>query len=122
MNCAGGEEAVVTESDADGDIRVEVLPDPRYAGQLGPADLVERFADRAGELGAAIGAVAQRLRTGLEQQIGAASSDTWEVSEVSVEIALNLEAETGVVISKAKTGAAFNATLTWTRRAARDRE
>lgn len=96
-------------------IRVEVLPDPAFAGNLGPADLLEAFQDRAAELGTAIGAVAERLRDALEQRIARRDASSWELSTIAVELAVNLQAESGVVICKAKTGAAFNVSLTWSR-------
>ncbi len=96
-------------------IRVEVLPDPAFAGNLGPADLLEGFQDRAAELGTAIGAVAERLRDALEQRIARRDASSWELSTIALELAVNLQAETGVVICKAKTGAAFNVSLTWSR-------
>jgi NTP-dependent ternary system trypsin peptidase co-occuring protein len=96
-------------------IRVEVLPDPAFAGYLGPADLLESFQDRAAELGTAIGAVAERLREALERRIARRDSSAWDLSTVALELAVNLQAESGVVIVKAKTGAAFKVSLTWSR-------
>jgi hypothetical protein len=96
-------------------IQVEVVPDPRFAGNVSPADLLERFKDRVEELGSAIGVVAERLRAALEQRLATTPEAAWELSEICLELGVNLEAEAGVVISKAKTGAAFQVSLTWSR-------
>lgn len=102
--------------DSLGDVRVEVVPDPAYAGDLGTADLLERFRDRADELGAAIGGIGSRLQAAMERRISHDPSDAWNLGQVTVEIAVNLEAETGIVICKGKTAAAFKVNLVWTRR------
>ncbi|MGP3965945.1 CU044_2847 family protein [Nonomuraea sp. 3N208] len=98
-----------------GTIKVEVLPDPGYRGTLGPADLLEKFENRAGELGASIGAVAERVRAALEERLMRQDAEAWALSEVSLALSLSLEAESGVVIAKAKTGGTFQVSLKWTR-------
>jgi hypothetical protein len=98
------------------EIYVEVVPHPGLAGDLSPADLVDRFNNRVGELGRALASVASRLRQTLDNQLAEPSGSGWELADVSVQMSINLEAEAGVVISRAKTGAAFQATLTWKRR------
>jgi hypothetical protein len=98
------------------DIHVEVVAPPGLAGDLGPSDLVDRFSSRVGELGRALATVASQLRRTLESQLAAEQDDErWGLTEVSLEMSINLEAEAGIVISRAKTGAAFQATLTWSR-------
>ncbi|WP_187414814.1 CU044_2847 family protein [Nonomuraea sp. PA05] len=98
-----------------GAIKVEVLPDPAVRGNLGPSDVMERFADRAGELGESIGAIAERLRESLEEQLAAEARPAWELSEVGLSLSLSLEAESGVVIAKVKTAGTFQVTLKWSR-------
>jgi hypothetical protein len=92
---------------------VEVLPDPAFAGSLGPADLMERFANRADELGASIGAVAERVRDALQSQLSRDHPGAWGLSEVGLTLSVSLEAESGIVIAKAKTGGTFEVALTW---------
>jgi hypothetical protein len=94
---------------------VEVRPNPDYQGDLGSADLLERFADRAHELGRSVGAVAERVRAALEERLTSDSSDQWGLSEVTLGLSVTLEAESGVVIAKAKTGGTFQVTLRWSR-------
>ncbi|MEU6325299.1 CU044_2847 family protein [Streptomyces sp. NPDC047009] len=99
-----------------GEIYVEVVPHPGLAGDLSPADLVDRFSNRVSELGGALAAVASRLRQTLDSQLEEPAGSSWALADVSLQMSINLEAEAGVVISRAKTGAAFQATLTWKRR------
>jgi hypothetical protein len=103
---------------SNGEIRVEVVPHPGYVGDLGPADLMDKFSDRVGELGAALAGVAARLRDSLEGKLVEPSGSAWELTEVGLELSLNLESEVGVIISRATAGAAFHASLTWSRRSA----
>lgn len=98
------------------EIHVEVVPHPDSAGDLSPADLVDRFSGRVGELGRALGTVALKLRENLEVQLNEPVDGNWELSDVSLQVSINLEAEAGVIISRARTGAAFQATLKWSRR------
>jgi hypothetical protein len=97
------------------EIHVEVVPDPSVAGDLSPADLVDRFSRRVGELGRALATVASQLRETFEDQLAEPVGGHWGLAEVSLQLSINLEAEAGVIISRAKTGAAFQATLTWSR-------
>lgn len=97
-------------------IHVEVVPHPGAAGDLSPSDLVDRFSGRVTELGHALAAVAGELRASLESQLVEPANGAWELDEVSLEMSINLEAEIGVIISRAKSGAAFQATLKWSRR------
>jgi hypothetical protein len=104
--------ADMTEPD---DIRVEVVPPPGQIGDLGPGDLVDKFSGRAAELGNALAGVAAELRHSFESRIAEPPGGQWTLAEVSVQMSINLEAEAGVIISRAKAGAAFQATLTWSR-------
>ena len=101
-----------------GEIYVEVVPHPGRVGDLSPADLMDKFSNRVAELGQALATVASRLRQTLDSRLAEPEESKWALSDVSLQMSINLEAEGGVVISRLKTGAAFQATLTWTRRAA----
>ena len=100
----------------DDGIHVEVIPAPGSAGDLSPSDLVDRFSGRVGELGAALAAVASELRESLENRLVEPADGAWALDDVSLQISINLQAEVGVIITRAKTGAAFQATLKWSRR------
>ena len=98
------------------EIQVEVVPSVGQIGDLSPADLVDRFSARAGELGRALADVASELRESLEAQLSEPTEGRWPLQEVSLQLSINLETEAGIIISRAKTGAAFQATLKWSRR------
>ncbi len=98
-----------------GEVLVEVVPAAGQVGDLGPADLVERAGRRVGELGTALAALADDLRGTLDRQLRDSDDSTWALTSLSLQLSINLEAEAGIVISRARTGAAFQATLTWSR-------
>src|SRR5215216_3913379 len=97
------------------DIYVEVVPHPGQAGDLSPADLMDKMSNRVGELGQALAMLASQLRETMERQLAEPADSRWPLMSVSLEVSINLEAEAGVVIARAKSGAAFQATLTWGR-------
>lgn len=101
-----------------GDIYVEVVPHPGQAGDLSPTDLVDKLSTRVGELGQALATLASQLRETMERRLTEPADSRWPLASVSLEVSINLEAEAGVVIARAKTGAAFQATLTWSRQEA----
>jgi NTP-dependent ternary system trypsin peptidase co-occuring protein len=54
----------------------------------------------------------------LEQRVAeqpAAPAEPWRLEQVELAFALELQAESGVVIARASAGATFTATLTWQR-------
>ncbi len=97
------------------EIIVRVVPDPARAGEATGAQLTERFADRVHELGASLGEIANELRGELERTLEQEPRDGWRLDEVALTFSLDLEAEAGVVVAKAKTSAGFEALLTWKR-------
>ncbi|RYP88654.1 hypothetical protein EKO23_01830 [Nocardioides guangzhouensis] len=76
----------------------------------------ESFADRSDELADAVANISQSLRSRLEQQLNDDSPGTLAVSEVQLSFALELKAESGVVLAKASVGGTFTATVTWARK------
>jgi hypothetical protein len=101
---------------ANSEIKVRVTPDPRRAGEASGAQLTERFADRVHELGSSLGAIANDLREELDQTLHEDPETGWRLEEVELTFSLDLEAEAGVVVAKAKTSAGFEAALTWKRK------
>lgn len=98
------------------DIMVQVVPSPARAGQLSPGKTWESLETRIDELGRSIGEIADRLRTQLDASL-APSEETpaWRLGEVEVTFSLDLEAEAGVVVARAKTTAGFEVSLCWKR-------
>jgi hypothetical protein len=99
-----------------GEILVEVRP-VQVSGDVArrsPA-VPESFADRAAELADTITEVASDLRDRLDENMPAEDSHGWRLASVQLGFELALQAEAGVVIARASTGATFSATLTWSR-------
>ena len=67
------------------------------------------------ELGDSIGEIAQRLREQLEADLREEAPSAWHLDEVAVSFSMDLEAEAGVVVARAKSTAGFEVSLTWTR-------
>lgn len=97
------------------EIKVRVAPDPTRLGELRGEALTERFADRVQELGASLGRIANDLRAQLDATLVEERGAGWRLDEVGLTFSLDLEAEAGVVVAKAKTSAGFEAALTWKR-------
>lgn len=95
------------------EIQVRVVPPPELEGELAGGTLVERFAERVDELGESIGEIARRLRARLDADLEQEPSSAWKLNQVAVTFSLDLEAEAGVVVAKAKTTAGFEVALTW---------
>jgi hypothetical protein len=89
--------------------------------------LPEAFTARAGEITATIAEVAGKLRDSLDAEAAKAEASAareqpagekaaaWCLDAVELAFELSLQAEAGVVITKAATEATFRVTLTWTR-------
>jgi hypothetical protein len=92
-----------------------VVPDPAQAGQLTGRTQTEKLADRIDELGESLAGIANSLRARLEETLEQEKDATWTLDEIALTFSLDLEAETGVVIAKAKATAGFEAALTWHR-------
>ena len=97
-------------------IRVYVQPSPRFEGEVSGAKLLERFGDRIEELGSSLGEIANDLRAQLDATLDRDDGSGWGLEEVQLSFSLDLEAEAGVVVAKAKTAAGFEVALTWRRR------
>jgi Trypsin-co-occurring domain 1 len=97
------------------EIKVRVVPRPEQEGELAGVTLTERFAQRVDELGDSIGEIAQRLREQLETDLTEEAPSAWHLGEVAVSFSMDLEAEAGVVVARAKSTAGFEVSLTWSR-------
>ena len=97
------------------DVVVKRTGDGRVA-DLGPrVDFPAEFRKRAPELGESIGEVANLLRDALEKRIQEKEPSAWALHGIELKFSMDLEAEAGVVITRAKASAGFDVTLSWAR-------
>jgi ABC-type hemin transport system substrate-binding protein len=105
-----------TEQVPKSQIKVQVIPSPVRAGQLSPGKTWEALESRIKELGQSIGEIANQLRSELDASLApAAEPPAWRLSDVEVTFSLDLEAEAGVVVARAKTTAGFEVSVSWKR-------
>jgi hypothetical protein len=105
----------VTYRRVSGEILVRVVPPPGEEGNLSGGAMVDQFAQRVDELGHSITEIAAQLRRRLETELAEQAPSAWQLNEIGLSFSLDLQAETGVVVAKAKTAAGFEVTLNWTR-------
>jgi hypothetical protein len=98
------------------EIKVQVVPSPDRARQLAPGKTWESLDARVGELGESIADIAKRLREQLDSGLATTEEPGWQLDDVELKFSLDLEAEAGVILARAKTTAGFEVTLTWSRR------
>ncbi len=99
------------------ELLVRVVPGAEAGDELidlGGGGFVERFQDRATELGNAIREISHTLASQFPDP--AATLDaSWQVDQIELSVSLDLEAEAGVILAKTKTTAGFDLTFTWSR-------
>jgi hypothetical protein len=101
----------VGEDDAP-EILLEVQP-RSTSGDLAPrVTLPEQFERRAGEIADSVAQVADQFRSRLESVLRRPSDGGWAVESIEVGFDLSVQAEAGVIIAKATSGATFSARLT----------
>lgn len=96
------------------EIKVEVIPSGATAGDLSVRSVAENLLTRVDDIGDAVMTVAKKLQHQIAAQ-GPDQESGWNLSEVELTFSLDLEAEAGVVISRASTTASFEVSLTWSR-------
>ncbi|WP_187414951.1 CU044_2847 family protein [Nonomuraea sp. PA05] len=93
------------------EILVEVQP-PLASGDLAPRLAIpEDFRKRAGDIAASVAEIADQFRSKLESVVQP-SKHTWNIESLEIGFDIAIQAETGVVIAKATTGATFSARMT----------
>jgi Trypsin-co-occurring domain 1 len=94
------------------EILLEVRP-RSVSGDLGPGvALPESFAGRAGEVADSIAEIATKFRSRLQKTLNKASDSGWKMDAIELRFDIAVQAEAGVIIAKATSGATFSAKLT----------
>ena len=95
--------------------RPELLLEVRPAsasGDLAPRVMVpEEFRSRASEIADSIAEVVDHFRSRLGRALDTSDGSGWHVGSVEVAFDIAVQAEAGVVIAKATTGATFSARI-----------
>jgi hypothetical protein len=97
------------------EILIEVRPDPALGGNLAGQSFDEKLAARVKEIGASIADMANMFRGELDEKVAQAQESTWGLDEVQLTFSLDVQTETGVIIARASTKAAFEVSFTWAR-------
>lgn len=107
---------MVAGSDKGSPQRPEILLEVRSKsvhGDLGPGGAaLERFGGRAGEIADSIADIAEEFRSRLEKTLRAHDGGGWRTDSVELGFDIAVQAQAGVVIARAVTGATFSAKLT----------
>jgi hypothetical protein len=94
------------------EILLEVRP-KSTSGDLAPrVSVPEEFRKRAGEIADSVAQVATQFRARLERVLAYADDSPWAVDTIEIGFDIAVQAEAGVVIAKASTGATLSAKLT----------
>lgn len=94
------------------EILVEVRPPFGEEGNLAP-NVPKLLKDRIDELGESLVEIADGLRQRLDQTLTFRSQNGMGLDEVQMSFSLDLQGETGIIISRVSAGAGFAVTLTW---------
>ena len=94
------------------EILLEVRPQ-LVSGDLAPGIAVpESFAQRADEVADSIAEIASQFRSRLEKKLNRPSSSDWDMDAIELMFGITVQAEAGVIIARATSGATFSAKLT----------
>lgn len=97
-------------------IRIQVVSPVGVKGDLGPNVGLEDFNKRLGEFGNSLSDMASTLRTHLDKAAGrGVDQSEWCLAEAELKFSLELQAEAGVIITRASSKAAFEVSLKWAR-------
>jgi len=94
------------------EILLEVRP-RSVSGDLGPGvTMPEQFRRRAAEVADSIAEIADQFRSRLERVLQKPADPGWTTDTIELRFDIAVQAEAGVVIARATTGATFSAKLT----------
>lgn len=96
------------------DIKVEVRPSGRTAGDLAGRNITESLTSRLDDVSDAVVAIAEKLKERLAPALRH-EPDSWALDQVSMTFSLDLEAEAGVIVSRLSTTAGFEVELSWSK-------
>jgi Trypsin-co-occurring domain 1 len=93
-------------------ILLEVRP-ASMSGDLGPGlAMPEQFQQRASEIAGSVAEVASQFRLRLEKELKPSSVPGWHMDSIELRFDIAVQAEAGVIIARASSGATFSAKLT----------
>jgi Trypsin-co-occurring domain 1 len=94
------------------EILVEVRP-KSMSGDLGRGlAMLEEFGRRAGEVADSVAEVADQFRSRLQKTLRKPDDHGWHTDSIELRFDIAVQAEAGVVIARAASGATFSAKLT----------
>lgn len=95
----------------------EVLVETRATGggDLGGPHLISKLSERLPEIADAIDEVTGTLRDRFRQQLQDDDRTVGRVDEIEMKFSLDLQAEAGVIVSRATVAAGFEVTIKWSR-------
>jgi hypothetical protein len=96
------------------DVKIAVAA-ANQAEIVGGKPSLDDFADRAGDIGDALNAVASSLGEDLDQ-LARQQAAGWQLDQVTLAFSLQIQGQTTVIIASASATAGMQATMTWTRR------
>jgi Trypsin-co-occurring domain 1 len=93
-------------------ILLEVRP-ASESGDLGPGGpSLEQFSRRAAEIAESIAQIAEEFRSRLQKTLRKPEESGWRTESIELGFEIAVQAEAGVVIARAVSGATFSAKLT----------
>jgi aryl-alcohol dehydrogenase-like predicted oxidoreductase len=96
------------------DVKIAVAPTANRAQMTGGKPSLDDFADRAGDIGDALNAVASSLGEDLDR-LAEQQAHGWKLDQVALAFSLQIQGQTTVIVASASATAGMQATMTWTR-------
>jgi hypothetical protein len=98
------------------DIKVEVVPKASTRGDLRSGTVTEKLLDRIDDVSNAVLEVSQKLKIRLDagtDDILRPAVSAWALDSVEISFSMDLEAEAGVVVTRASASVGFEVKLCW---------
>jgi hypothetical protein len=93
-------------------ILLEVRPSSSsFSGDLGPGPTLEQFSRRATEIADSVAQIAEEFRSRLQKTLRKPEGPGWHTESIELGFEIAVEAQAGVVIARAASGATFSAKL-----------